>query len=440
MKSIRLFGVPVSLSILLAGALAQAATVTGTVTVKTTGKPSAGDLVELVDVQAGMKTAAHATSDSSGHYSLSEPGSGPYLIRVTHQGAGYFIAAPEGSAPGNLTVYDVAAKVDGVSVEDDVVEVESENGQLDVVEQFVVHNTSSPRLTQFSNNTFEFVLPVGAVLDGAEATRPSGLPTNAIPQPVGQKGHYCFNVPIQPDEGENQTVFDVRYHLNYSDKYTFSPKVLSPVSSYVVQLPKAMTFTAGSGENFQPVHPPQQNPGVQFFLLKDALPGKSLEFTVAGNGSMPREDQGAQGGPQSGMGGGQDSGGGAPDTSAGAAGGQPGGGIGNPINTPDPLSKYKWWILGGMGLLLVVAAAFLLRKPAGAPATGAVADSTSGSFPLHAASTSPAAKHSALLNALKEELFALESEKLTGTIEAGEYTEQKAALETVLKRALKRAS
>jgi len=439
MKSIRLFGVPVSLSILLAGALAQAATVTGTVTDKTTGKPSAGDVVELVDVQAGMKTAAHATSDSSGHYSLSEPGSGPYLIRVTHQGAGYFIAAPEGSAPGNLTVYDVAAKVDGVSVEDDVVEVESENGQLDVVEQFVVHNTSSPRMTQFSNNTFEFVLPTGAVLDGAEATRPSGLPTNAIPQPVGQKGHYCFNVPIQPDEGDNQTVFVVRYHLTYSGKYTFSAKVLTPVSSYVVQLPKAMAFTAGSGENFQPVHPPQQNPGVQFFLLKDALPGKALEFTVAGNGSMPREDQGAQSGPQSGMGG-QESGGGAPDSSAAASGGQPGGGIGNPINTPDPLSKYKWWILGGMGLLLVVAAAFLLRKPVGAPVTGVVADSSAGFVPAHAAPASPAAKNSALLNALKEELFALESEKLTGTLGAGEYAEQKAALETVLKRALKRVS
>jgi hypothetical protein len=254
---------------------------------------------------------------------------------------------------------------------------------------------------------------------------------------VGQKGHYCFSVPIQPDEGDNMTVFVVRYHLTYSGKYTFSSKVLTPVSSYVVQLPKAMTFTAGSGENFQPVHPPQQSPGVQFFLLKDALPGKALEFTVAGNGSMPREDQGAQGGPQSGMGG-QDSGGAAPDSSAGAAGGQPGGGIGNPINTPDPLSKYKWWILGGMALLLVVAAAFLLRKPAGAPATGVVADSVGGGVWVHAASASSTSKNSALLNALKEELFALESEKLTGTIDAGEYAEQKAALETVLKRALKK--
>jgi ribosomal protein L29 len=45
-----------------------------------------------------------------------------------------------------------------------------------------------------------------------------------------------------------------------------------------------------------------------------------------------------------------------------------------------------------------------------------------------------------LLNALKEELFALESAKLSGTLAPGEYEEVKAALETVLKRALKRSS
>ena len=102
-----------ALSLLAMGALAQAATITGTVTNKTTGKPAVGDTVELLDVQAGMKAAAHATTDGSGHYSLSEPGSGPYLVRATHQGAGYFIAAPQGGGPGNITVYDVAAKVDG---------------------------------------------------------------------------------------------------------------------------------------------------------------------------------------------------------------------------------------------------------------------------------------------------------------------------------------
>lgn len=83
-----------ALSLLLVGTLAQAATVSGTVTNKTTGKPAVGDTVELVDVQAGMRTAAHATTDGNGHYSINEPGSGPYLVRAMHQGAGYFIAAP----------------------------------------------------------------------------------------------------------------------------------------------------------------------------------------------------------------------------------------------------------------------------------------------------------------------------------------------------------
>ena len=53
---------------------------------------------------------------------------------------------------------------------------------------------------------------------------------------------------------------------------------------------------------------------------------------------------------------------------------------------------------------------------------------------------SPAAKKAALLNALKEEMFALESEKISGTLTPEEYAEVKAALETVLKRALKRSS
>src|ERR1700733_470520 len=101
---------PAPLSLFLAAALAQAATVTGTVTDKTTGKPAAGDSIVLVDVQAGMGEVSHATTNSEGHYSLNEPGSGPYLIRVTHQGAGYFIAAPQGGAPGDIPVFDVAAK------------------------------------------------------------------------------------------------------------------------------------------------------------------------------------------------------------------------------------------------------------------------------------------------------------------------------------------
>src|SRR5579863_1958610 len=137
-------------ALLFAAALAHAASVSGTVTDKTTGKPASGDTVVLVDVQAGMSEIAHATTDAKGHYTLNEPGSGPYLIRVTHQGAGYFIAAPQGGGPGDIPVYDVAAKVSGVFIEADVVEFEADNGQLRVNERYFVHNTSSPPTTQWS--------------------------------------------------------------------------------------------------------------------------------------------------------------------------------------------------------------------------------------------------------------------------------------------------
>jgi Carboxypeptidase regulatory-like domain len=432
MKAIKLHLFAWAASILFATSLAQAATVTGTVTNKTTGKPVAGDSVVMLDVQAGMSEVAHAITDAQGRYSLNAPGNGPYLIRVTHQGAGYFIAAPQGGAPGDIPVYDVAAKVDGVSIEADVYEIESDNGQLRVTERYFVHNTSSPPRTQWSPRSFEITLPTEATIAGTAAQRPTGLPTSVKLDPTGTKGHYAFNFPIQPDEGDKDTLFQVEYTLPYSsNKFTFRPQVSLPTQSVGVLLPKAMSFAAGSGSVFQNV---QQEPNIQTFVAKNTVPGKPLEFTVSGTGSMPRE---AQGGTEP------------TGQTAGAPTNQPGGGIGEPINTPDPLSKYKWWILGGLALLLAAAAALLLRKPAGVPVAAAAAASSvpitapAPGFPEVPGFTghaTPAAKNTALLNALKDELFALETEKLNGTLSPEEYAEVKPALEVVLKRALKRNS
>jgi len=416
-------------TLFLAAAFAHAASVSGTVTDKTTGKPAAGDPVVLVDVQAGMGEVAHATTNAQGRYSLNEPGSGPYLIRVTHQGAGYFIAAPQGDAPGDIPVYDVAAKVDGVFIEADVLEIEGDNNQLRVTERYFVHNTSNPPRTEWSPHTFEIALPPDAQVAGVAAQRPTGLPTSVKLDPSGTKGHYSFNFPIQPDEGEKDTLFQIDYTLPYSaGKYVFHPAVSLPAQSVGILLPKSMTFTAGSGSTFQSV---PQDPNIQTFVAKNAHPGAALEFTVSGTGSMPRETQ-ADNGAQA---------------ASSTPGNQPGGGIGAPINTPDPLSKYKWWILAGLALLMATAAGFLLRKPPTATAAavpGGAAPNFDPTVPMPQAyvpaASTPAAKNSALLNALKEELFALESEKIHGTITPAEYAEIKPALEIVLKRALKRNS
>jgi hypothetical protein len=436
MKSIQFVLPTFALSLLLTGALAQAATITGTVTNKTTGKPAAGDRVVLVNPMASMAETAHTTTDAKGHYSLQSPSDGPALVRVLHQGAEYFIAAPQGGAPGDLSVYDVAAKVQGVFIEADVVELETDNGQLKVTERYFVHNTSSPPTTQWSARSFEVNLPPDAVVDGVGGQRPNGIPTSIKMEPDGPKGHYAFNFPIQPDDGDKDTLFQLGYHLPYSGgKYTFKAEVTLPADNFAVLLPKGMSFTPGAGTSFKPV---QEDPGVQTYLVKNAAPGKPMEFTITGNGSMPREQQGAAAGAPAGGAGMGAPDGNSPSPDAGTATSTgPGGGIGTPINTPDPLTKYKWWILGGLALLLVAGAAFLLRKPAGSPAPGVQVDAGAGSYPAFG---SPVAKNNQLLGVLKEELFAIESEKISGTITPEEYTEVKAALETVLKRALKRNS
>jgi hypothetical protein len=427
MRSIKTLLHAAIIGFLFAGALAQAAQVTGTVTNKTSGKPAAGDTVVLVEPMAGMAEVAHSTVDAKGHYSLDRPSNNPALVKVTHQGADFFADVPQDGAVREISVYDVAPKVEGVFIEADVLEIETDNGQLRVIERYFVHNTSMPPRTQWSQKSFEIVLPEEAVVASAQAQRPSAgsLPTSLKLQPNGPKGHYAFNFPIQPDEGEKDTQFQITYQVPYSGKFTFRPQVSLSAQNIGVLLPKGMTFAAGSGSAFQPI---QQDPNIQTFVSKNAVPGKALEFTVSGEGSMPREQQAAAPGAPAGQ-------------DASAPGTQPGGGIGAPINTPDPLSKYKWWILGGLALVLAAAAAFLLRKPADAPGmipTFEPQMATATSPVPAAAYASPASKNSALLNALKDELFALESEKLTGSLAPAEYAEVKAALEIVLKRALKR--
>ena len=398
--------------LLVAGSLAQAQ-ITGTVTDKTTGKPAAGDRVVLVDVRASMKEVAKATTDARGRYSLTEPGNSSYLVRATHQGATYFIAAPEANTPGNISVYDVAAQVSGVVIDEDVLAlVETGQGQLRVIERYSVHNASAP-ITQWSPRGFSIVLPPEAVVASAEAQRPSGLPTTLKLDSDGPRGHYSFNFPIQPDKDGKGTLFQVEYALPYSgEKFTFHPQPSIPAKSVWVMVPKSMNFASNSAFQSAP-----QDPGFQTFVAQNATPGKALEFTVSGDGSLPRGDDNTQGGQQS-------------DSGQGAAssGAQPGGSS----NPSDPLSKYKGWILGALGLLLAGSAAFLLRRPTAFGSNFEASATTPRTY------APPAAGNSALLSTLKEELFTLESERIAGTISQAEYAQQKAALEIVLERALKK--
>ncbi len=430
-----------ALALLTVSSLAAwAGTIHGTVTNQTTGKPSSGDSVTLLSLTGAMDELTTAKTDAQGHFSLKTPAdTDPYLIKVEHQKGSYFKNMPPGMSTAEISVYDVAAKVDGVSTEADVLRLETEGGQLKVTENYFVKNVSSPPRTQASSKTFEVVLPADATLEGAATVGPSNMPISATPDPISPKGHYAFDFPIRPNERDLGTRFQLSYHIAYSGSYTFKPVMMEKVDNLVVMLPKTMKLTGNDGLSFQPV--PDDVSG-QTMLAKNIAPGQNLSFTVSGEGSLPR-DAAAQGGGGGGMGGGAaDS---ADTTQANGPGGKPGGGLGVPIDTPDPLAKYKYWILAGLGLALVIAAAFLLRKPAGSVVVAApgpnpaLPTQAAAHAPIHAPiPAAPVSPARAQMDHIKEELFTLESEKISGKISPEDYAEARAALETVLKRAMAR--
>lgn len=420
-KRLQVFAILIALSPLAV----SADSLKGTVTNGTTKKPSAGDDVTLIKLQQGMQEAAHAKTDAKGRFTLDLPDPGMHLVRITHDKANYFRAAPPGTKTVEIEVYDAAEMVEGVNIEADVRRYETDGNGLKVLENFFVQNQSSPPRTQFGMHAFEFYLPENAKIEGSAALGPGGMPVQSPPVPTAEKGRYAFPFPIRPGE----TRFQVSYHLDYTGKLKLIPRLVNPTANFAVMLPKAMQFKGGPSTTYASI---DDDPNAQTFLARNVAPSQPLEFELSGSGQMPREAQGNEKGGTPGQ---QDSSataqGSMPATAATDA--RPGGGIGIPGDSPDPLKKYLWWIVAGVSILFVGAAAMLMRKP-----LDAVGAPSAAGAPLATTPFSRSGSSGALLNALKEELFAIETERLEGKLNEQEYSEQKGALEIVLRRALSR--
>ncbi|WP_263408742.1 carboxypeptidase-like regulatory domain-containing protein [Terriglobus tenax] len=392
-------------------------TITGTVINKTTGKPAAGDEITLIRLQQGMQESTKTKTDAKGNFTLQVPDPGIHLVRATHDKTPYFRPAPPGTESVELEVYDAAPKVSGITWEADVMRLQTDESgkRLRVVENFFVKNESSPAKTQFSDRPFDFWLPTDATISGSAALGPGGMPVQSSPMPLEEKGHYAFVFPIRPGE----TRFQVSYEVPYNGSVTLSPRPTMKTGTIALMMPKSFEFEA-TGAPYNQV----EELNAQTYVARDIAPGAKLGFTVSGTGQLPRDtaQTGADGQPTAGPAAGGEQpamGGGSAATDT-----KPGGGLGTPIDTPDPLTKYKWWILSGLALLLAIAAGFFLSgKP--------------NQTPVAAAPATPSAPP--LLQTLKDELFALETDRATGKLSEADYLEQKAALETVLKRALNRS-
>jgi hypothetical protein len=290
-----------------------------------------------------------------------------------------------------------------------------------------------------NEHNLEFYVPDGAQVTEAQAMTAGGQPVKSAPVPEGAnaKNKYAFLFPLRPGE----TRFNVIYTAPYTGSVNIDPKSVYSLEHFVAIAPKSMEFSAAPGATFQ-IAPYPGQPDANVEVASNAGLGQALAFKLSGEGTLaaPAEDgQTSQGGGSSAQ-----------------SESRPGGGLGPPIDAPDPLQKYRWWILGGFAAVLLVGGIFVASRqqaanraalskgkglpvleedddyePAEAPTTRAVRVSPQPLAPR-------ASSSSMLLEGLKEELFQLEVEHKQGRISQQEYESAKSALDQTLQRALKR--
>lgn len=394
---------------LLCSAAASAQTLRGVVMNGTTNKRSAGDEVLLKRVGNGMEDAGKTTTNARGEFTFSAPSQTPYVIWVKHQDVTYTAVVPPGSNKAAVQVFDKAADVTDVKVVERIIFLQTaqgNNSSLGVEELYTLVNASKPPRTQSGGNTLEIYLPEGATLQDAAARYAEGMALKTAPVPQTEKNKYAFVYPIRPGE----TQFEIVYMLPYSGKRGFDPRFMGEGGSLAVVTPASMKFTAVDNSVYQPTNSPQFS-GMNLYVARNMTAQQRLGFTIEGAGVMPRggDQATAQGG------------GNAPQ----AEDNRPGGGLGVPNSRPNPLHSVQWTFLGVLFLFLAIGAAYVYisnqREPAPAPAK-----------------SKPPDRRATLMDALKEEIFQLEADRLQGKISSQEYDSAKAALDKTLQRAVQR--
>lgn len=396
----------VAVFLLLTTSAVVAQTVTGTVHNQTTGKPSAGDEVVLLRMGNGMEEQARTKTSDQGTFTLNVPSSaGPYVLQVTHQGEHYDQPV---AGPGSIetSVYDVVENVPGLHGPLGIAQIESDGKVLKVTEMYDITNTSNPPVTQRRSDNFEMNVPAQAVVDSVQVSRGKGIWLKVAPSPVkGQKGKYQINFPIRPGD----TLFKFTYHFPYEAPTTLHIKLLYPIDRFGVMHPPSMVFKALQPNAF--TSPPDLVGGLKLeAAVAQPTVGNVPAFQISGIGTVP--EHGTQSGTR---------------PSAPAVSAPPSNVRAVPVNSPAAATgqstKELWLMITGIAIILIVGV-YAIQRSKRRPA-------------LVIGSTEPGGQ-TPLLDALKEQLFQLESDRLHGSISAEEYAATKQALSESIQRALTR--
>jgi hypothetical protein len=428
--------------ILLVTCFGAAQTLTGLVKNSTTGKPSVGDEVIVFSLGQGMGESGRTKTDAMGQFSCKlDNAQATHVIRAIHEGVTYNRVAPPGTTSVAVEVYDVARRVGGITVVADIMRIQAAKDEITVTRDFGVRNASNPPLAQMNERNLEFYIPDGArvIENSGTAITETGVPLKSAPVPEGEKNRYSFGFPLRP----GVTRFEVTYQLPYNGSANLDPKSIYPLEHFMVMLPKSMQFKgAASSAGFKLIHFPNA-PDATVQVASNTTDRQNLAFNISGEGTL---ETGRQSGTQSSGQREESSAGGA---TAAPSNNRPGGGLGPPIDAPDPLQKYRWWILGGFAALLIIGGVYIARRQQSTsralrypklnssllPATQTEGSDVSGEA---RSVVTIRTRSTGLMEGIRDELFQIEMEHKKGQISQAEYQKAKAALDRTLERVLKR--
>lgn len=372
----------------------------GNVVNGTTKKPLGNLEVSLVRPDKGMQEEARTKANSRGEFSFELPDSQFMRVaQVRYHNVDFHQSVPPGTSSVTVTAYESAATVPGIQRTDQWVVFQAKgDNKLHGFEIFNVKNDSQPPRAQPS---FDFYLPAGAEVETATAVGEGRMPLKVGPIPQ-EDNRYKLVYALLP----GQTHFEVVYSLPYTGTLKYQPKFAGPVGSFMAITPRSMRFAPDTPSQYQNADAQTVIPdlkGMDLHVASNTGDGTQLAFQIAGEGLIPQQQS-------------------ASDAESTAPGGGVVGAV--PNEKPSPMSSSQPLFLLVLTLFMAGGGAFIYMAHSS-----------------HNDAVVPAKSHASgapLLDALKEEMFQLESDRIQGKVSSHEYDVAKGALDKTLQRAMKR--
>lgn len=408
---------------------AYAGTVHGTVINRTTGKPTPGIPVTLLNPTAGMVEVGSATSDAQGQFTVTSDaiGAGPILIRATFHDNSFNTFLPPGRPEVEVEIYETSKDPKTITPDSHIIIFQPSGEKLIGAEEYHVLNNSNPPVAYFrTEGNFDFVIPEKATLQQVSTISSLGM---AVPQASIDKGKGRFAIayPFRPGETSIRLSYELAYPGNAATVKL--PATYGGVKMLVVA-PPGVTV---SGDGLKPVG---QEQGMMVYTHDPLAAKASFTLQLSGVGSPQAAEAAGDQGQQP---------------------GQEGNSRAQEENiqaVPGRLDDFKWVLIIGLGALFALGALLLSRKQV-VVAAGPDADLEDSpavprkSSPKAAKAAKSAASASATsvadvnaqvnvsLDSLKDTIFRLELRKQAGTISEEEYAQERVRVEKLLRDLVK---